>query len=62
VADLMSLQAGLPLPKYDFSGRGASLRQKVYLNAIIRGYARDYEPLARFFVEAVSRRLEESER
>ena len=58
----MSLQAGLPLPKYEFSGRGAWRRQKAYLDAVTRGYARDYEPFTAFFVEAVSRRLEEFER
>jgi cell filamentation protein len=62
LADLMSLQAGLPLPKYEFSGRGALRRQRAYLNAVTRGYWRDYEPLTAFFVEAISRRLKESGR
>lgn len=62
LADLMSLQAGFPLPKYDFAGRGAKSRQENYLDAVKRGYLQDYEPLARFFAEAITRRLDEDTR
>ncbi len=62
LADLMSLQAGFPLPKYDFAGRGAKSRQENYLDAVKRGYLQDYEALAGFFAEAITRRLDEDTR
>lgn len=62
LADLMSLQAGFPLPKYNFAGRGANRRQENYLEAVKRGYLQDYEPLAKFFAEAITRRLDEDTR
>ena len=62
LADLMSLQAGFPLPKYEFSGRSARNRQQRYLTAVTTGYAQDYEPLTVFFADAIARRLEESGR
>lgn len=57
LADLMSLQAGLPAPLYSFGGRGGKDRRIEYLDAVRQGYARRYEPLARYFLEALERRL-----
>lgn len=58
LADLMALQAGLPAPAYFFEGKArASLRQS-YLDAVVKGYLQDYEPLTRFFAEAIAARLE----
>lgn len=62
LADLMSLQAGYPLPKYEFAGKGAKTYQKRYLTAVLSGYSQDYEPLTAFFSEAITRRLEEPDR
>ena len=57
LAELMSLQAGFPIPDYGFTGHGSSKRQEVYLAAVTRGYAQDYAALTNFFAEAVRRRL-----
>jgi cell filamentation protein len=62
LADLMSLQAGFPMPSYHLSGRGSKIRQKRYLNAVKAGYQMDYEPLKAFFAEAITRGREESGR
>ena len=59
LADLMALQAGLPLPQYRFSGRGGKARQAAYLRAVKAGYAQDYELLTGFFRDAIDRRLRE---
>jgi cell filamentation protein len=56
LADLMALQAGLPLPKYPFEGRGSVAGRKQYLAAVKRGYLGDFDLLVRFFVEAIERR------
>jgi cell filamentation protein len=61
LADLMALQAGLPAPDYGFSGRGSTARRTDYLDAVKKGYMQDYEPLARFFEDALERRLREWE-
>ena len=61
LADLMALQAGLPAPGYGFTGRGAKARRVGYLDAIVGGYVKDYAPLARFFTEAIERRLRDLE-
>ena len=45
-----------------FSDLGKVKRQEAYLSAVTRGYARDYEPLAAFFAEATTRRLEDAGR
>lgn len=60
LAELMSLQAGFPLPDYGFSGKGSRKRQNAYLAAVTRGYAQDYAALTAFFAGAISRRLEET--
>lgn len=53
LADIMAFQAGYAPPLYRFRGRGSTAVRKNYLSAVVRGYDRDYEPLARFFEEAV---------
>ena len=58
LADLMALQAALPAPGYEFEGRKNLGNRKRYLAAVVRGYARDYEPLAAFFSAAIAPRLE----
>jgi len=63
LAELMILQAGLPLPVYHFTGRGSVKERTRYLNAVKRGYVKDYQPLADFFADAVERgRLAEANR
>ena len=57
LADLMALQAGLPMPSYGFTGRGSKARKENYLEAVKRGYLGDYEALASVFLEAIERRL-----
>ncbi|HNS23097.1 MAG TPA: Fic family protein [Sedimentisphaerales bacterium] len=57
VSDLMALQADLPIPDYGFVGRDARKRRMAYLEAVRRGYVREYAPLAVLFVEALERRL-----
>jgi len=57
LADLMALQAGVPAPAYGFTGRGAKARRTFYLDAVGSGYVEDYEPLERFFADAIERRL-----
>jgi cell filamentation protein len=57
VSDLMALQADLPTPDYGFTGPGAVKRRTAYLDAVTKGYIRDYEPLAGFFVAALERQL-----
>ena len=61
LADLMFLQAGYPIPLYNFSGEGAKQRKEIYLNAVISGYAQNYKPLADFFKVCVEARLGELE-
>ena len=55
LADLMALQAGLPLPEYGLAGRGSVQRKYRYLTAVQRGYAQDCQPLADFFRESLER-------
>lgn len=57
LADLMALQAGLPVPRYRFSGRGSRERREEYLHAVQRGYLGDTSPFARFFLDAIERAL-----
>jgi len=61
LADLMFLQAGYPLPLYNFSGRGSVKRKTSYLAAVIRGYSQDVQPLADFFEACVEDRMRELE-
>jgi cell filamentation protein len=57
VSDLMAFQADLPAPDYGFVGRNAKNRSAAYLEAVRRGYVRDYDRLTTFFAEALERRL-----
>lgn len=59
LADLMFLQAGYPMPLYNFSGKGSVKRKKDYLDAVIAGYGQGYKPLAAFFRGCVEARLRE---
>jgi len=59
LSDLMFLQAGYPLPLYSFSGRGSVKRKSSYLNAVIKGYSQEIQPLADFFRECVEERVRE---
>ena len=61
LADLMALQAGLPAPAYGFTGRGSKARKNHYLEAVKKGYLRDYDALTCVFLEAVERRFRETE-
>lgn len=54
IADLMALQAGFPLPKYNL-GRERSRHRKEYIAAVGQGYLMNYAPLASFFGEALER-------
>lgn len=56
LADLMALQAALPMPEYRFEGRGSAAERKRYLMAVKRGYLAEYEALADYFAEAILRR------
>jgi len=55
LAELMALQAGFPLPVYRFTGRGSKAESDRYLDAVKRGYVRDYRPLTDFFRTALER-------
>jgi cell filamentation protein len=55
LAELMALQAGLPLPLYRFTGAGSKAENDRYLSAVKAGYLRDYCPLADFFADAIAR-------
>ncbi len=57
LTDLMALQAGFPAPEYAFSGRGSRTRREQYLRAVVKGYARNYEFLARLLAEGLRRAL-----
>ncbi|MCC6581053.1 MAG: Fic family protein [Phycisphaeraceae bacterium] len=57
LSDLMAMQADYPSPRYNLTGRGSRLRKKAYIHAVQRGYVKDYEPLAAFFVDALRRAL-----
>ena len=61
LADLMFLQAGYPMPLYNFSGKGSAKRKKDYLEAVITGYTQDYTPLTGFFRDCIEARLLELE-
>ena len=55
LADLMALQAGLPLPDYRFRGRGSEYERASYLAAVKSGYLTRYDDLTAFFLRAVLR-------
>jgi cell filamentation protein, protein adenylyltransferase len=55
LAMVMSLQASPATPEYGFTGKGMKEQRRKYLSAVIQGYQKNYEPLTRFFVEALER-------
>lgn len=55
LADIMALQGGFPVPEYGFVGKGAIIQKKRYLDGVKRGYIKDYQPLANFFEETITR-------
>ena len=55
LAELMALQAGLPLPAYRFTGRGSTKERERYLNAVKSGYLQNYRDLAEFFADTIER-------
>lgn len=55
LAELMVLQAGLPLPVYRFEGPQANRERARYLEAVQAGYLRDYRLLAGFFEDLIGR-------
>lgn len=57
LSDLMTLQAGLPVPDYGFTGRGSSTQRTRYLTAVMRSYVQDYDLLEDFFAAVIERRL-----
>ena len=57
LTDLMAWQAGFPAPEYGFSGPGSKIRREHYLRAVIAGYGRNYDPLARLLAEGLRRAL-----
>jgi cell filamentation protein len=55
LADLMALQAGFPLPDYRLTGRGSETTERRYIDAVTKGYERDYADLEAFFRETLER-------
>jgi cell filamentation protein len=53
LADIMAMQAGFPIPAYRFEGRASRKVREDYLLSVVKGYAQDYEDLARFFERAI---------
>jgi hypothetical protein len=60
IAMLMASQALISPPFFAFSGMGSRKRKADYLSAVIQGYNKNYEPLTRFFIEALDRSVEGS--
>lgn len=61
LADLMAFQAGLPPPRYRFTGRGSVARRAGYLAAVKRAYVGDGAPLTAFFRGALESALADVE-
>lgn len=55
LTNLMAMQAGLPALDYRFEGAGAKAHRTEYLDAVIRGYATDYDPLTALLERALRR-------
>jgi cell filamentation protein len=55
LAMLMALQASPATPEYGLTGKGSRQQRKRYLDAVKHGYIKNYEPLTRFFTEALER-------
>lgn len=60
LAELMALQASLPLPDYGFTEENTA-EHDVYIRAVTQAYAMDYEALSAFFERALARGLETSD-
>jgi cell filamentation protein len=54
-ANLMCLQAGMPIPDFGFDGLGSDPVHARYLEAVVQGYEKNYRPLADLFREALER-------
>jgi len=59
LADLMALQAGLPIPDFGFLGRGSRSRRRTYLEGVKHGYLLDFDLLTSVFADAIRRALGE---
>ena len=55
LANLMSLQAGLPIPNFGFDIPGKDAAHARYLQAVRQGYEQNYRALTDFFREALER-------
>ena len=55
LSELMILQAGFPMPVYNFTGRSSKSEGAQYLAAVKSGYVKNYRPLVDFFAAAVER-------
>ena len=55
LAQLMAMQARMPIPVYGLIGRGSAAQRVLYLRAVKKGYLGDYDLLAGFFVDALRR-------
>ena len=55
LVDLIFVQAGYPIPEYGFTGKGARVNRRDYLDAVFKGYIQDYRFLADFFATAIER-------
>jgi cell filamentation protein len=55
IADVMAVQAGYAMPSYRFQGKGARSDRAQYLIAVTQGYYQHYDPLSRFFKDAIRR-------
>jgi len=58
IANLMALQASQGPPHYGLTGKGSRKQKQRYLNAVRQGYIENYEPLRRFFADALAGRIE----
>lgn len=55
LANLMCLQAGLPIPDFGFDIPGNAAAHARYLQALTQGYEQDYRALTEVFLEALER-------
>lgn len=57
LAHMMLAQAGMPVPRYGFAGRGSRSQHRNYIAAVMKGYAGDCSDLGAFLEDAVRRRM-----
>lgn len=57
MADIMAMQAGLPVPRYDLSGPDAERKKVNYFQAVRQGYDCDFASLTAFFRAALENPL-----